>query len=90
MFIDDNDYVLINQEQDAISSFKEKINYNINIIIRNLCSIINKMKEISGFDDVLNISKMIKDLSLDLIFDFFFSEIMNINKFIKNTLYNYP
>ena len=79
LFIDDNDYILINQEQDAISSFKEKINYNINIIIRNLCSIINKMKEISGFDDVLNISKMIKNLSLDLIFDFFFSEIMNIN-----------
>ena len=77
LYIDDSEYLLIDQTSPL--SCEEKINYNLNFIIRNIHTIINNMKNTKNFIHFLNFFKKINNISFEDINQFFRNKILKIN-----------
>ena len=69
LYLDDNEYLLI--EKHSKLSFEEKIDYNINFIIRNIHTIINNMKNTKNYNNFLNYFKKLINISFEEINQFF-------------------
>jgi CTD small phosphatase-like protein 2 len=76
--MDDSEYLLIDENSNDFCD--EKINYNINFIIRNIHTIINNMRNTKNYNLFLNIFKNIVDISTEEINYFFKNKILKINK----------
>ena len=85
LFIEDNEYLLINKNQDSVLSPKDKLNYNLNFIIRNIHTIINNMKQSENYNLFMQIFKQINNISLENIYEFFINNILEVN-IINSTL----
>ena len=85
LFIDDNEYLLINKGINASLSPEDKLNYNLNFIIRNLHTIINNMKKSENYNYFLQIFKHISNISFENIYDFYMNNIYQMN-IINSTL----
>jgi len=83
LYLDDSEYLLIDQSSNF--SFEEKINYNINFIIRNIHTIINNMKNIANYDAFLDLFKKINNISFEDMNNFYRHKILKIN-FINSSL----
>ena len=82
LYIDDSEYLLINKNNNKLLP-EDKLNYNLNFIIRNIHTIINNMKKIktknNNYNDLLNIFKQINNTSFEYIYDFYMNNILQIN-----------
>ena len=81
LYLDDNEYLLI--EQNSKLSFEEKIDYNLNFIIRNIHTIINNMKNTKNFKKFSDLFKKLININYEEINQFYRDNILNIN--IVNT-----
>ena len=77
------EYLLINKH--TILSFEEKIDYNINFIIRNIHTIINNMKNTKNYNNILNYFKKLVNINIEEINQFFRDKIFKANN-INSTL----
>ena len=77
LYMDDNEYLLIDENADGYCD--EKINYNINFIIRNIHTIINNMKNTKNYNIFMNIFKNVSEISMEEINYFFRNKILKIN-----------
>ena len=77
LYLDDNEYLLI--EKHSKLSFEEKIDYNINFIIRNIHTIINNMKNTKNYNNFLNYFKKLINISFEEINQFFRDNIYKAN-----------
>ena len=77
LYIDDNEYLLI--EQSFHAGCEEKIIYNINFIIRNIHTIINNMKNTKNYNNFLNLFKKIGNITFEELNQFFRNKILKIN-----------
>ena len=84
LFIDDNEYLLIKKNNNLISS-GDKINYNLNFIIRNIHTIINNMKKTKNYKFFMQIFQQINEISFENIYDFYINNILQVN-IINSTL----
>ena len=82
LYIDDNEYLLINKNKN---SPEDKINYNLNFIIRNIHSFINNIKNSKNYNYFLEIFKNINNIPFENIYDFYINNIYQIN-IINSTL----
>jgi Dullard-like phosphatase family protein len=96
LYLDDSEYLLIDQNSNF--SYEEKINYNMNFIIRNIHTIINNMKNAINYDNFLDLFKKINDVSFEDMNNFYRHKILKINflnssflssEIIKNNLQYY-
>ena len=78
LYMDDSEYLLIDENSNDFCH--EKINYNINFIIRNIHTIINNMRSTKNYNLFLNIFKKLVDTSIEEINYFFKNKILKINK----------
>ena len=85
LFIDDNEYLLIKQNNNTILSPEDKINYNLNFIIKNIHTIINNLKQSSDYKLFIQIFQQINNISFENIYDFYINSIYQIN-IINSTL----
>ena len=83
LYLDDNEYLLI--EKYSKLSFEEKIDYNINFIIRNIHTIINNMKNTKNYNSFLNYFKKLTNINNEEINQFFRNKIYKTNN-INSTL----
>ena len=79
LYINDNEYLFINQNNSL--SCEEKIYSNLNFIIRNIRTIINNIKTIDNFNLILNLQNMLNNISIEDIYFFFKTKILRINIF---------
>ena len=88
LYMDDSEYLLM--DDNANNCCDEKINYNINFIIRNIHTIINNIKNKKNYNLFLNLFKNIYDISMEEINQFFRNKILKINiinsPFLSNEL----
>ena len=85
LYIDDNEYLLLKQNNNSIISPEDKLNYNLNFIIKNIHTIINNMKKSSDYKLFIQIFQQMNNISLENIYDFFINNIYQIN-IINSTL----
>ena len=85
LYIDDNEYLLLKQNNNSIISPEDKLNYNLNFIIKNIHTIINNMKKSSDYKLFIQIFQQMNYISLENIYDFFINNIYQIN-IINSTL----
>jgi len=83
LYLDDSEYLLIDQSSNF--SCEEKINYNMNFIIRNIHTIINNMKNTKNYNDFLDFFKKINNISFEDMNNFYRNKILKIN-FINSSL----
>ena len=83
LYLDDSEYLLIDQSSNF--SCDEKIDYNMNFIIRNIHTIINNMKKTINYDDFLDLFKKINNVSTEDMNNFYRHKILKIN-FINSSL----
>lgn len=83
LYLDDSEYLLIDQSSNF--SCEEKINYNLNFIIRNIHTIINNMKNTINYEDFLDLFKRINNISYEEMNNFFRHKILKIN-YINSSL----
>ena len=83
LYLDDSEYLLIDQSSNF--SCDEKINYNMNFIIRNIHTIINNMKNTINYDDFLDFFKKINSVSFEDMNNFYRHKILKVN-FINSSL----
>ena len=84
LYIDEKQSVLMSKGLHLIS--EEKINYNMNFIIRNIHIIINNMEYTQNYNQILNIFDNINNISLEDINSFFRNSILRINIFNSSLL----
>ena len=84
LYIDEKQSVLMNKGLHLTS--EEKINYNMNFIIRNIHIIINNMEYTQNYNQILNIFDNINNISLEDINSFFRNSILRINIFNSSLL----
>ena len=77
LYLDDNEYLLI--DQNSRLSFEEKIDYNLNFIIRNIHTIINNMKNTKNFINFSDLFKKLININYEEINQFYRDNILNIN-----------
>ena len=85
LFIDDNEYLLIKKNNFLILSPGDKINYNLNFIMRNIHTIINNMKKSKNYKFFMQIFQQINEISFENIYDFYINNILQVN-IINSTL----
>ena len=85
LYIDDNEYLLLKQNNNSIISPEDKLNYNLNFIIKNIHTIINNMKKSSDYKLFIQIFQQMNNISLENIYDFFINNIYQSN-IINSTL----
>ena len=85
LYIDDNEYLLLKQNNNSIISPEDKLNYNLNFIIKNIHTIINNMKKSSDYKLFIQIFQQLNNISLENIYDFFINNIYQSN-IINSTL----
>ena len=85
LFIDDNEYLLLKQNNNSIISPEDKLNYNLNFIIKNIHTIINNTKKTKDYKLFIQIFQQMNNISLENIYDFFINNIFQIN-IINSTL----
>ena len=85
LYIDDNEYLLLKQNNNSIISPEDNLNYNLNFIIKNIHTIINNMKKSSDYKLFIQIFQQMNNISLENIYDFFINNIYQIN-IINSTL----
>ena len=85
LYIDDNEYLLLKQNNNSIISPEDKLNYNLNFIIKNIHTIINNMKKSFDYKLFIQIFQQMNNISLENIYDFFINNIYQIN-IINSTL----
>ena len=85
LFIDDNEYLLIKKNNNLQLSPGDKINYNLNFIIRNIHTIINNMKKTKNYKFFMQIFQQINEISFENIYDFYINNILQVN-IINSTL----
>ena len=86
LYLDDNEYLLI--EQNSRLSFEEKIDYNLNFIIRNIHTIINNMKNSRNFKSFSGLFKKLITINFEEINQFFRDKVLNINIINSSLLYS--
>ena len=85
LYIDDNEYLLIKQNNNSIISPENKLNYNLNFIIKNIHTIINNIKKSKDYKLFIQIFQQINNISLENIYYFYINNILHIN-IINSTL----
>ena len=78
LYLDDNEYLL--KDQDSHLSFEEKLDYNLNFIIRNIHTIINNIKKTKNFHNFFNLFKKLKNINSEDINQFYRDKILKINR----------
>ena len=84
LYINDNEYMFINQNNSL--TCEEKIYSNLNFIIRNIRAIVNNIKNIENFNYILNLQNMLNNVSTEDIYNFFKTKILRINIFNSSLL----
>ena len=79
LYIDDSEYLLINKNTSSILSPQDKLNYNLNFIIRNIHTIINNMKNSENYNFFMQIFKQINNISFENIYDIYINNIFKAN-----------
>ena len=79
LYIDDSEYLLINKNTSSILSPQDKLNYNLNFIIRNIHTIINNMKNSENYNFFMQIFKQINNISFENIYDIYINNIFKVN-----------
>jgi Dullard-like phosphatase family protein len=77
LYIEDNEYLLI--DQSTYASCEEKITYNLNFIIRNIHTIINNMKNTKNYSNLMYLFKKIGNININ-------NDIEEINEFFRNKI----
>ena len=77
LYIEDNEYLLI--DQSTYASCEEKITYNLNFIIRNIHTIINNMKNTKNYNNLMYLFKKIGNININ-------NDIEEINEFFRNKI----
>ena len=85
LYIDDDEYLLIKKNFNSKLSPEDKLNYNLNFIIKNLHTIINNIKKSENYNVFMQIFKNINKISLENIYDLYMNNIYQIN-IINSTL----
>ena len=86
LYIDDNEYLLMDQNMHL--SFEEKIDYNINFIIRNIHTIINNMKNSKNLKNFSDLFKKLININFEEINQFFRDKVLRINIINSSFLYS--
>ena len=84
LYIKDNEYIYLNQNNNK--TYEEKIYSNLNFIIRNIHTIINNTKNIQNYEHFLNILNIINNISNEELNTFFITKILRINIFNSTLL----
>ena len=77
LYLDDNEYLLMDQNTNL--SFEEKLDYNVNFIIRNIHTIINNMKNSKNFQNFSELFKKLININFEEINNFYREKILRIN-----------
>ena len=77
LYLDDSEYLLIDQNNHA--NPEEKITYNLNFIIRNIHTIINYMKNTKNYNNLMYLFKKIGNINIE-------TDIEEINEFFRNKI----
>ena len=83
LYIADSEYLLMEQNNNL--TFEEKIDYNINFIIRNIHTIINNMKNTKNYNNYYNLFKNLININFEEINKFYRDKILIVNV-INSTL----
>ena len=87
LYINDNEYVYLNQNSNNnIISYEEKIYYNLNFIIRNIHTIMGNIRNNQNYEQFLNLLDIINNISNEEINLFFRTKILRVNIFNSSLL----
>ena len=67
-------------DQDSHLSFDEKLDYNLNFIIRNIHTIINNIKNTKNFQNFFYLFKKLTNINSEEIYQFYRDKILKINR----------